>query len=78
MGYGESEAYRAGLYRSDEGYSYYPPDDEEDDMAVGCNNMVDFDGEQYVCGTLIESIASCIFCDDCTAHVEADARRSEA
>lgn len=35
MGYGESEAYRAGLYMTDFGYSYYPPDDEEeDDMAA--------------------------------------------
>lgn len=36
MGYGESQAYREGLYRTDQGYSFYPPNDEEedDDMAV--------------------------------------------
>lgn len=35
MGYGESQAHREGLYRTDEGYSFYPPEDEEEnDMAV--------------------------------------------
>lgn len=35
MGCGESQAYREGLYRTADGYSFYGPDDEEEnDMAV--------------------------------------------
>jgi hypothetical protein len=42
QGYGESEAYRAGLYPTDRGLSFYPPNDEEEenDMAVEDSDAV--------------------------------------